>query len=83
MPIEKRRRGRVEAVAPRREDADMAPIAQVRADRVASFIELHRQAARDQMRSRRETDRAAADHGDGKIFESWRFIFYPSSIIEI
>ena len=83
MPFEKRYRRRVEAVSPRREDADMAPIAQVRADSVAGFIELHRHAARDQVRRRSKADRAAADDGDGKVFENRVFIFYPSSIIEI
>jgi len=69
VTIEERRRGTVNAIAPGREDADMSPVAQVRADHRAGLIDLHRQTARDQMRSRSEADRTASDHGDGKMFE--------------
>ena len=76
VTIEKRRRGGVNAVAPRREDANMAPIPQVRADRGAGFIELHRHAARDQMRGGGEADRAGPDHGNRKIFENGHILSF-------
>ena len=68
VTIEERRRSLVDAVAPRREDADMTPVADVRADRQAGLIDLHRQAASDEMRGGGQTDRAAADHGNRERF---------------
>ena len=72
LAFEQRCGCRIDAVAPRREDADVAPIPQVCADRRAGFIELYRQVARDQVRRGCQADRPAADHGDGQGFEGCR-----------
>ena len=44
----------------------MSPIAHIRGDGLARLIELHRHAARDEVRRGREADRAAADDGNGQ-----------------
>jgi hypothetical protein len=73
LPCEERGRCGVDAIAPRREKLDVAPIAQVRADCGTGLIDFHWETARDEMRGRGEADRARPDHGDGEMFEGWRF----------
>jgi hypothetical protein len=58
---------RIDVEAPRREHAHMPPVADVSSDGVAGFVELHRHAAREEVRGGREADRAGADDGNGQV----------------
>ena len=55
---------RIGVEAPRREQPDMTPIAHMRGNGRAGFVELHRQATRHKMRRSCKTNRSAADDGD-------------------
>jgi hypothetical protein len=60
-------RSRIDAIAPRREDANVTPVSQVGSDDLAGFIDFDRQSTRDEMRGRSESDRSAANDSDRKI----------------
>ena len=45
----------------------MAPASHLRADVIAGFVDFHRNAARHEMRGRRQSDRTGADHGDRQL----------------
>ena len=66
VPQEQRARRTVDVVSPRREQPDMAPVGAVRRDRRARLVDLHRNAALDEVRRGREADRAGADDGNGR-----------------
>jgi hypothetical protein len=72
VPHEERARGAVRVVSPRREQPHMAPLAHARRDRRARLIDPHRNAALDEVRGDRKTDRSGADDGDGKIADVGR-----------
>ena len=78
MTIEESNRSLIDAIAPRREDADVSPVPQIGADRRPGLIDFHRQAASHEVRGGGQTDRTAADHGDRKRFERLAF---PYSIL--
>ncbi len=69
MGLEQGTGGRVGVVLPWREQADMTPVADVGGDRSTGLIELHGQAALDQVGGGGQSDGAGADHGDGKVVE--------------
>ena len=70
MGLEQRAGRRVGVVLPRREQADVAPIADVGGDGRAGLVDLHGQAAPDQVGGSGEADRAGADDGDGEGIQS-------------
>ena len=53
----------------------MAPASHIRADGLAGLIDPHGQAARDELRSSCEASRAAADNGNGKVFDALAHAF--------
>jgi hypothetical protein len=59
--------GGIRIEAPRGEQANMAPVTHMRADARARFVEPHRQAARDEMRSGCEANGPTADHGNRQV----------------
>ena len=69
MGLEQRAGRRVGVVLPRREQADMAPIADVGADGLAGLVDLHGKAAPDQVGGGGQADGACADDGNGEGFE--------------
>ena len=66
MGLEQRAGRRVGVVLPRREQADVAPIADVGGDGRAGLVDLHGQAALDQVGGGGQADRACADDGNGE-----------------
>ena len=72
VPHEKRARGTVGVVSPRREQPHMAPLAHARRDRRTRLVDPHRNAALDEMRGDRKADRSGADDGNGKIADVGR-----------
>ena len=65
----------IHVVAPEREQPHMAPASYIRGDGLSGLIDPHGQAARDELRGSREANRAAADNGDGKVFDALAHAF--------
>ena len=53
----------------------MPPVSHIRGDGLAGLIDPHGQAARDELRGSREANGAAADNGDGKVFDALAHAF--------
>jgi hypothetical protein len=60
----------IHVVAPKREQAHMTPASYIRSDGLTGLVDPHRQAAPDELRGSREANGAAADNGDGKVFDA-------------
>ena len=82
MTLEDRLGRAIDIMLPGREDADMAPIAQVCADGRAGLIELHWQTSLDEMGGGGKPDRTGADHGDGKRGGAFGHVTGPSLFLE-